>query len=66
MTQQLQHKEIIRLAEEVGLLVKNKDIPYSSPAHMRFISRLEKFAVRVQEASTLTARVLELQSTDGK
>ena len=44
MTQQLPHKEIIRLAEEVGLLVKNKDIPYSLPSHQRLISRLEKFA----------------------
>lgn len=56
----MNHKEIIRLAEEVGLLVKNKAIPYSLPAHMRLISRLEKFAVRVQETSA--QKVLEQKS----
>lgn len=62
----ISHKEIVRLAEEVGLLISDDNFPYSCSPHMRFISRLEKFAVRVQEASILTARVLELQSTDGK
>ena len=33
----MNHKEIIRLAEEVGLLVKNKAIPYSLPAHAAYL-----------------------------
>lgn len=43
MQNNLSHKEIIKLAEEVGLLTKDDNFPYSCSAHMRFISRLEKF-----------------------
>lgn len=40
----MNRKEIIELAEKVGLLVKDENFPYSSPAQQRLISRLEKFA----------------------
>lgn len=40
----MNRKEIIALAEKVGLLVKDENFPYSSPAQQRLISRLEKFA----------------------
>ena len=40
----MQRKQIIRLAEEAGLLF-NKDVaPYNHPAQQRLISKLEKFA----------------------
>ena len=40
----MQRKQIIKLAEEVGLLF-NKDVaPYNHPAQQRLISKLEKFA----------------------
>ena len=40
----MQRKQIIKLAEEVGLLF-NKDVaPYDTPAQQRLISKLEKFA----------------------
>lgn len=40
----MQRRQIIELAEEVGLLF-NKDIaPYSHPAQQRLIAKLEKFA----------------------
>lgn len=41
------HKEIIKLAEEVGLLIADDNFPYSCSPHMRFISRLQKFAEKV-------------------
>jgi len=39
--------QLIQIAEDVGLLVKDESFPYNSPAHQRLISRLEKFCVRV-------------------
>ena len=45
----MQRKQIIKLAEEVGLLF-NKDVaPYSRPAQQRLISKLEKFARSILE-----------------
>ena len=45
----MQRKQIIRLAEEAGLLF-NKDVaPYNHPAQQRLISKLEKFARSVLE-----------------
>ena len=45
----MQRKQIIKLAEEVGLLF-NKDVaPYSHPAQQRLISKLEKFARSILE-----------------
>ena len=45
----MQRKQIIRLAEEAGLLF-NKDVaPYSHPAQQRLISKLEKFARSILE-----------------
>ena len=45
----MQQKQIIRLAEEAGLLF-NKDVaPYNTPAQQRLISKLEKFARSVLE-----------------
>ena len=45
----MQQKQIIKLAEEVGLLF-NKDVaPYSTPAQQRLIAKLEKFAKSILE-----------------
>lgn len=45
----MQQKQIIRLAEEAGLLF-NKDVaPYNTPAQQRLISKLEKFARSILE-----------------
>ena len=45
----MQRKQIIRLAEEAGLLF-NKDVaPYNTPAQQRLISKLEKFARSILE-----------------
>ena len=45
----MQRKQIIKLAEEAGLLF-NKDVaPYSHPAQQRLISKLEKFARSILE-----------------
>lgn len=45
----MQRKQIIRLAEEVGLLF-NKDVaPYDTPAQQRLIAKLEKFARSILE-----------------
>ena len=45
----MQRKQIIKLAEEAGLLF-NKDIAsYSHPAQQRLISKLEKFARSILE-----------------
>ena len=45
----MQRKQIIRLAEEAGLLF-NKDVaPYDTPAQQRLISKLEKFARSILE-----------------
>jgi hypothetical protein len=47
----MQRNQIIKLAEEAGLLF-NKDVaPYSHPAQQRLISRLEKFARSILEGS---------------
>ena len=47
----MQRKQIIKLAEEAGLLF-NKDIAsYSHPAQQRLISKLEKFARSILEVS---------------
>jgi len=42
----MNRQEIITLAESTGLLypLKPSSSDYSSPAHMRLISKLEKFA----------------------
>lgn len=42
----MNRKEIIQLAEKLGLLYPEpmSSSDYSSPAHQRFISKLEKFA----------------------
>ena len=45
----MQRKQIIKLAEEVGLLF-NKDVaPYDTPPQQRLISKLEKFASSILE-----------------
>ena len=45
----MQRKQIIRLAEEAGLLF-NKDVaPYNTPAQQRLIAKLEKFARSILE-----------------
>ena len=45
----MQRNQIIKLAEEAGLLF-NKDIaPYNTPAQQRLISKLEKFARSILE-----------------
>ena len=45
----MQRKQIIKLAEEAGLLF-NKDVaPYDTPAQQRLISKLEKFARSILE-----------------
>ncbi len=45
----MQRKQIIRLAEEDGLLF-NKDVaPYNTPAQQRLIAKLEKFARSILE-----------------
>ena len=45
----MQRKQIIKLAEEAGLLF-NKDVaPYNTPAQQRLISKLEKFARSILE-----------------
>ena len=47
----MQRKQIIRLAEEAGLLF-NKDVaPYNTPAQQRLIAKLEKFARSILEES---------------
>ncbi len=47
----MQQKQILRLAEEAGLLF-NKDVaPYNTPAQQRLISKLEKFARSILEGS---------------
>ena len=47
----MQRKQIIRLAEEAGLLF-NKDVaPYDTPAQQRLIAKLEKFARSILEES---------------
>ena len=47
----MQRKQIIKLAEEAGLLF-NKDVaPYSTPAQQRLISKLEKFARSILKES---------------
>lgn len=44
----LTRNQIIQIAEDVGLLVKDESFPYTMPAQQRLISRLEKFAIRVE------------------
>ena len=45
----MQRKQIIRLAEDAGLLF-NKDVaPYNTPAQQRLIAKLEKFARSILE-----------------
>ena len=39
--------QLIQIAEEVGLLFPDS-VEYNHPAHQRLISRLEKFAIRVE------------------
>ena len=47
----MQRKQIIKLAEEAGLLF-NKDVaPYNTTAQQRLISKLEKFARSILEVS---------------
>lgn len=41
----MQRKEIIQLAEKLGLLYPEVD--YNHPQHQRLISKLEKFAMSV-------------------
>ena len=45
----MQRKEIIQLAEKLGLLYPEpmSSSDYNSPAHQRLISKLEKFAMSV-------------------
>lgn len=40
--------QLIQIAEDVGLLFKDENFPYNSPAQQRLISRLEKFAIRIE------------------
>ena len=47
----MQRKQVIKLAEEAGLLF-NKDVaPYNTPAQQRLIAKLEKFAKSILEES---------------
>ena len=39
----MQRKQIIKLAEEAGLLFNEDVAPYNHPAQQRLISKLEKF-----------------------
>ena len=43
----MNRKEIIQLAEKLGLLYPEVD--YNHPQHQRFISKLEKFAEAIKE-----------------
>lgn len=47
----MNRQEIITLAESLGLLYPEpkSSSDYNSPAHMRLISKLEKFAENIQE-----------------
>ncbi len=47
----MNRNEIITLAESVGLLYQEpkSSSDYTSPAHMRLISRLEKFAQEIYQ-----------------
>ena len=63
----MQRKQIIKLAEEVGLLF-NKDVaPYDTPAQQRLISKLEKFArsilegLETQEENSLKNPIQDLE-----
>ena len=63
----MQRKQIIRLAEEAGLLF-NKDVaPYSHPAQQRLISKLEKFArsileeLKAEEENSLKSPIQDLE-----
>ena len=55
----MQRKQIIKLAEEAGLLF-NKDVaPYNTPAQQRLIAKLEKFARSVLEEEKVREKVKE-------
>ena len=63
----MQRKQIIKLAEEAGLLF-NKDVaPYNTPAQQRLISKLEKFArsileeVKAEEENSLKNPIQDLE-----
>ena len=63
----MQRKQIIKLAEEAGLLF-NKDVaPYSHPAQQRLIAKLEKFArsvleqLEMQEENSLKNPIQDLE-----
>ena len=55
----MQRKQIIKLAEEAGLLF-NKDVaPYNTPAQQRLIAKLEKFARSILEEEKVKEKVKE-------
>lgn len=58
----MQRNQIIKLAEEAGLLF-NKDVaPYSHPAQQRLISKLEKFARSIlEEENSLKNPIQDLE-----
>ncbi len=63
----MQRKQIIRLAEEAGLLF-NKDVaPYNTPAQQRLIAKLEKFArsvleeLKAEEENSLKSPIQDLE-----
>ena len=47
----MQRNQIIKLAEEAGLLFNKNVAPYNTPAQQRLISKLEKFAKSILEES---------------
>jgi hypothetical protein len=42
---------LIELAEESGILIKDDELPYSMPAHQRFISRLMNLSNKIERAT---------------
>ena len=43
----IHRNQLIQIAEDVGLLFPDS-VDYEHPQHMRFISRLEKFAIHLE------------------
>lgn len=63
----MQQKQIIRLAEEAGLLFNKEVAPYNTPVQQRLISKLEKFARSIleglepQEENSLKSPIQDLE-----
>lgn len=48
----MNQKEVIELAIKNGLLVEDENLPFSTRAHQRLISRLQSFAKDVLESES--------------